>query len=323
VQPPGDTAAAEILRVEDLAFSYGERRALDGISFSVGRGEIFGLLGPNGGGKTTLFRILATLLAPDRGRAAIAGHDVVREPHAVRRRIGVVFQAPSLDGKLTVRENMRHQGHLYGMSGAALDRRVDAMLDRVAMRARESERVETLSGGMKRRVDLAKGLMHEPDLVLLDEPTTGLDPGARLDLWQYLSDARAHDGLSVLVTTHLMEDAERCDRLLIIDRGRIVALGTPDELRESVGGDVIVAQSRDPQRLAEAVRERFHQVVEVVEATVRIRRARGPEFVPALFEAFPGQIQAVSVGKPTLEDVFIERTGHRLWSAGADGADAA
>ncbi|HZR79654.1 MAG TPA: ABC transporter ATP-binding protein [Candidatus Binatia bacterium] len=323
MQPPGDTAAAEILRVEDLAFSYGERRALDGISFSVGRGEIFGLLGPNGGGKTTLFRILATLLAPDRGRAAIAGHDVVREPHAVRRRIGVVFQAPSLDGKLTVRENMRHQGHLYGMSGAALDRRVDAMLDRVAMRARESERVETLSGGMKRRVDLAKGLMHEPDLVLLDEPTTGLDPGARLDLWQYLSDARAHDGLSVLVTTHLMEDAERCDRLLIIDRGRIVALGTPDELRESVGGDVIVAQSRDPQRLAEAVRERFHQVVEVVEATVRIRRARGPEFVPALFEAFPGQIQAVSVGKPTLEDVFIERTGHRLWSAGADGADAA
>jgi ABC-2 type transport system ATP-binding protein len=307
-------AAEPILAVDDLAFSYGETRALDGISFSVERGEIFGLLGPNGGGKTTLFRILATLLAPERGAARIGGHDVVREPQAVRQRIGVAFQSPSLDGKLTVRENMRHQGHLYGMSGAALERRIDAMLDRVAMRARAGDRVETLSGGLKRRVDLAKALMHAPELVLLDEPTTGLDPGARLDLWQYLSDARAGEGLSVLVTTHLMEDAERCDRLLIIDRGRIVALGTPDALRESVGGDVIVARTRDPHGLAEAVRARFAEPVEVIEETVRIRRPRGHDFVPALFEAFPGQIEAVSVGKPTLEDVFIERTGHRLWS---------
>jgi ABC-2 type transport system ATP-binding protein len=277
------------------------------------RGEIFGLLGPNGGGKTTLFRILSTLLAPSGGRAAIGGHDVVREPQEVRRLIGVVFQSPSVDVKLTVRENMLHQGHLYGLHGAPLDARIDEMLGRVAMRDRSGARVETLSGGMRRRVDLAKGLLHRPALVLLDEPTTGLDPGARLDLWNYVSEARKRDGLSVLITTHLMEDAERCDRLLIIDRGRIVALDTPDALRESVGGDVIVARTRDPEALARAVRERFAQEASVVDGALRIRRPRGHEFVPQLFDAFPGQIEALSVGKPTLEDAFIHLTGHRLW----------
>ena len=277
------------------------------------RGEIFGLLGPNGGGKTTLFRILSTLLAPTGGRAAIGGHDVVREPQEVRRLIGVVFQSPSVDVKLTVRQNMVHQGHLYGLHGPSLEARIDEMLGRVAMRDRSDARVETLSGGMRRRVDLAKGLLHRPALVLLDEPTTGLDPGARLDLWNYVTEARKRDGLSVLITTHLMEDAERCDRLLIIDRGRIVALDTPDALRESVGGDVIVARTRDPEALGNAVRERFAQETSVVDGTLRIRRARGHEFVPQLFDAFPGQIEAVSVGKPTLEDAFIHLTGHRLW----------
>jgi ABC-2 type transport system ATP-binding protein len=308
-------APDDILAVDGLRHSYGDTLALDDLSFRVRQGEIFGLLGPNGGGKTTLFRILATLLAPSAGRAAIAGHDVVREPHAVRRAIGVVFQSPSLDVKLTVHENMRHQGHLYGLGGAALEARIDEMLGRVAMRDRRDARVETLSGGMRRRIDLAKGLLHRPALVLLDEPTTGLDPGARLDLWDYVSEARARDGLSVLITTHLMEDAERCDRLLIIDHGRIVALDTPDALRDSVGGDVIVARARDPEPLAAEVRERFAQEVLVVDGTLRIRRPRGHEFVPLLFEAFPGRIDALSVGKPTLEDVFIQRTGHRLWDA--------
>jgi ABC-2 type transport system ATP-binding protein len=310
-QPAGDGA---IVEVEGLSFAYGDHLALDGLSFSVRPGEIFGLLGPNGGGKTTLFRILATLLAPRSGTARVAGHDVVRDPHAVRERIGVVFQSPSLDGKLTVRENMRHQGHLHGMSGAALESRVDEMLESVSMRTRDGDLVETLSGGMKRRVDLAKGLLHRPALVLLDEPTTGLDPGARIDLWEHLAATRARQGLSVLVTTHLMEDADRCDRLLIVDRGRIVALDTPEALREGVGGDVVVARARDPRGLAEEVRRRFSEEVEVVDDTIRIRRARGHEFVPALVDAFPGRIEAISVGKPTLEDVFIQRTGHRLWS---------
>jgi len=317
VSVPRHAGDGAIVEVDGLSFAYGDHLALDGLSFSVRPGEIFGLLGPNGGGKTTLFRILATLLAPRSGSARVAGHDVVREPHAVRERIGVVFQSPSLDGKLTVRENMRHQGHLHGMSGAALESRIDEMLESVSMGPRDGDLVETLSGGMKRRVDLAKGLLHRPALVLLDEPTTGLDPGARIDLWEHLAATRARQGLSVLVTTHLMEDADRCDRLLIVDRGRIVALDTPEALREGVGGDVVVARARDPRGLAEEVRRRFSEEVEVVDDTIRIRRARGHEFVPALVDAFPGRIEAISVGKPTLEDVFIQRTGHRLWSGEA------
>jgi ABC-2 type transport system ATP-binding protein len=211
---------------------------------------------------------------------------------------------------------MRHQGHLHGLSGGVLQRRIDEMLERVAMHAHADTLVETLSGGMRRRVDLAKGLMHRPALVLLDEPTTGLDPGARLDLWTYISEAREQDGLSVLITTHLMEDAERCDRLLIIDRGRIVALGTPDALRDAVGGDVIVARAKNPSELARAIERELAQPAEVIDQTVRIRRSRGHEFVPRLFETFPGQIEAVSVGKPTLEDVFIQRTGHGLGEEG-------
>jgi ABC-2 type transport system ATP-binding protein len=295
-----------------LSHSYGATLALDDLSFRMEDGEVFGLLGPNGGGKTTLFRVLSTLLAPTRGRARICGHDVVAEPDAVRRRIGIVFQAPSLDGKLTVRENMRHQGHLYRLHGRALEATIDDMLGRVRMRDRQNERVEHLSGGLKRRVDLAKGLMHRPRLMLMDEPTTGLDPAARLDLWNHVRESRERDGLSVLITTHLMEDADRCDRLLIIDRGKIVALDTPEALRESVGGDVIVARTRTPEDLARAIRDRFHEEAEVLVDTVRVRRARGHEFVPLLFDAFPGQIDAVSVGKPTLEDVFIQRTGHGL-----------
>jgi len=317
VSVPRHAGDGAIVEVDGLSFAYGDHLALDGLSFSVRPGEIFGLLGPNGGGKTTLFRILATLLAPRSGSARVAGHDVVREPHAVRERIGVVFQSPSLDGKLTVRENMRHQGHLHGMSGSALESRIDEMLESVSMGPRDGDLVETLSGGMKRRVDLAKGLLHRPALVLLDEPTTGLDPGARIDLWEHLAATRARQGLSVLVTTHLMEDADRCDRLLIVDRGRIVALDTPEALREGVGGDVVVARARDPRGLAEEVRRRFSEEVEVVDDTIRIRRARGHEFVPALVDAFPGRIEAISVGKPTLEDVFIQRTGHRLWSGEA------
>jgi ABC-2 type transport system ATP-binding protein len=295
-----------------LSHSYGAALALDDLSFRMEVGEVFGLLGPNGGGKTTLFRILSTLLAPTRGRAQICGHDVVAEPEAVRRRIGIVFQSPSLDGKLTVRENMRYQGHLYGLHGRALEATIDDMLGRVRMHDRQHERVEHLSGGLKRRVDLAKGLMHRPQLMLMDEPTTGLDPAARLDLWNHIRESRERDGLSVLITTHLMEDADRCDRLLIIDRGRIVALDTPEALRESVGGDVIVARTRAPEDLARAIRDRFQEEAEVLVDTVRVRRSRGHEFVPLLFEAFPGQIDAVSVGKPTLEDVFIQRTGHGL-----------
>ncbi len=309
---PGGNPAA--IRVEDLGHSYGKRAALNGISFDVSAGEIFALLGPNGSGKTTLFRILSTLMLPTGGRALIAGFDAARQPVEVRRRIGVVFQAQSVDIKLTAAENLWHQGHLYGLHGSDLQARIREMLNRVGLADRAKDRVETFSGGMQRRVELAKGLMHRPGVLLLDEPTTGLDPGARRDLWQYLHELRRQEQVSIIVTTHLMEEAERCDRLAILNEGRIVALGTPLQLRGEIGGDVILLESENPQALAQHVEQRFGTSAAVLDGKVRLERKEGHRFVTDVVEAFPGEIQSVSVSKPTLEDVFIDRTGHRFWT---------
>ena len=229
--------------MQDLRHQYGDRVALAGVSFDVRPAEIFGLLGPNGSGKTTTFRILSTLMLPSGGRALIMGHDVAREPALVRRNIGVVFQAQSIDIKLSAEENLMLIGHIYGLRGAALKKRVSEMLGRVGLADRAKEKAETFSGGMQRRLELAKGLLHHPSVLLLDEPTTGLDPGARRDLWQYLHILRDEERVTVLVTTHLMEEAERCDRLAIYANGSVVALGTPAELKSEIGGDVILLES--------------------------------------------------------------------------------
>ncbi len=302
------------VEVERLCFRYGDRTALDDLSFRVGTGSLFGLLGPNGGGKTTLFRILSTLQRPAGGTARIFGLDVAREPDAVRRAIGVVFQAPSLDRKLTAWENLLHQGRLYGLRGRDLQRRAAEALERVGLAERARDRAETLSGGQQRRLELAKGLLHGPRLLLLDEPTTGLDVGGRLDLWQYLAHLREASGVTVLVTTHLLEEAERCDRLAILDRGRLAAEGAPDELKKQIGGDVIVLGAREPDVLCRQIQERFSVAASAVDGAVRIERERGHEFIAQLVEAFPGQIDSVTVHKPTLEDVFIRRTGRRFWA---------
>jgi ABC-2 type transport system ATP-binding protein len=303
-----------VISVRDLVHRYQDRTALNGISFDVRPAELFGLLGPNGSGKTTLFRILSTLMVPSAGTAQIAGLDVVREPGALRRHIGVVFQAQSVDPKLTAYENLWHQGHLYGLRGPALKQRIEEILTRVGLLDRARDRVETFSGGMQRRIELAKGLLHHPEVLLLDEPTTGLDPGARRDLWQYLQTLRDQEHVSVIVTTHLMEEAERCDRLAILSEGKLVALGTPAELTREIGGDVILLEARDPQRLAEQIRDKFRVDASVMDAHVRLEIENGHRFVPDVVEAFPGEIQALSVSKPTLEDVFIHRTGHRFWN---------
>jgi len=237
--------AAPALVVSELTHRYGERVALDCVSLQVAPGEIFGLLGPNGGGKTTLFRILSTLVRPTSGGGTIFGLDLLRESAAIRGRIGVVFQAPSLDKKLRVRENLEHQGHLYGLSGSALRERIDLLLLEFNLRDRAHDLVETLSGGLQRRVEIAKSLLHRPELLLLDEPSTGLDPGARIDLWQTLYRPRDQQNVTVLLTTHLMEEAERCDRIAIIDHGRIVALNSPESLRAEVGGEIISARTKD------------------------------------------------------------------------------
>ena len=301
------------VEVKELHHRYGKRVALQGIDFQVPQGSIFGLLGPNGGGKTTTFRILCTSLIPTSGQALVAGHDVVEEAALVRYQIGVVFQAPSLDKKLKVKENLVHQGHLYGLSGATLQKRCYELLERVNLLDRQNEMVENLSGGLKRRVELAKGLLHDPRILLLDEPSTGLDPGARKDMWDYLHELRDRDGVTVLVTTHLMEEAERCDKLVILNEGQVVADGTPDELRAEVGGDVLLIESDEVGPLCQDIQERFGGEPSVVNDTVRIEREAGHRFVTDLIEAFPGRIQGVHLGKPTLEDVFVRRTGHRFW----------
>jgi ABC-2 type transport system ATP-binding protein len=301
-----------IVEVEDLTHRYGERVALDRVRFDVSAGEMFGLLGPNGGGKTTLFRILSTQLVQTSGAARIFGFDVAREAREVRRRIGVVFQSQSVDGKLTVAENLRHQGHLYGLRGGLLKRRIEEMLARFGLTERARDRAEKLSGGLRRRVEISKAMLHRPALLLLDEPTTGLDIGARHDLWKYLENLRDADGVTVMLTTHTMEEAESCTRICILDEGKIIALDAPAALKAMIGGDVISAQTHEPLKLQHNIRERFGGEPSVVGDTVRIERARGHEFITELIEAFPGEIDAVTLSKPTLEDVFIQRTGHQF-----------
>lgn len=312
---PARTSAEAVISLQDLVHRYENRTALNGVSFDVHAAELFGLLGPNGSGKTTLFRILSTLMIPTAGHAFVLGYDVAREASRLRNQIGVVFQAQSVDPKLTAYENLWHQGHLYGLRGSALKKRVMEILARVGLADRAKERVETFSGGMQRRIELAKGLLHKPGVLLLDEPTTGLDPGARRDLWQYLQILRDEEHVSVLVTTHLMEEAEKCDRLAIMNEGNLVALGTSAELKTEIGGDVILLDAaHDAESLAERIRLQFHVGTTVLGSQVRIERENGHHFVPDLVEAFPGDIQAISVSKPALEDVFIHRTGHKFWS---------
>jgi ABC-2 type transport system ATP-binding protein len=312
-------SAPPVISVQNLVHRYESRTALNGVSFDVRPAELFGLLGPNGSGKTTLFRILSTLMIPTGGRALVMGCDAAQDAARLRRLIGVVFQAQSIDPKLTAYENLWHQGHLYGLSGGALKKRIGEILSRVGLADRASERVETFSGGMQRRIELAKGLLHHPGVLLLDEPTTGLDPGARRDLWQYLQMLREEEQVSVLVTTHLMEEAERCDRLAIMNEGNLVALGTPTELKSEIGGDVILLDAtHDAASLADHIRARFRVETTVLGNQVRIEREEGHRFVPDLVEAFPGEIQAISVSKPALEDVFIHRTGHKFWSEGSE-----
>jgi ABC-2 type transport system ATP-binding protein len=313
--------AGSVIQLQSLRHLYGDRVALDGVSFDVRPAEIFGLLGPNGSGKTTTFRILSTLMLPSGGHALIMGHDVAREPALVRRNIGVVFQAQSIDIKLSAQENLMLIGHVYGLHGTELKKRVSEMLNRVGLADRAKEKAETFSGGMQRRLELAKGLLHHPTVLLLDEPTTGLDPGARRDLWQYLQILRDEERVTVLVTTHLMEEAERCDRLAIYANGSVVALGTPAELKSEIGGDVILLESNEPDSLAQRIEQRFGLHPTVLDHQVRLEIDSGHRFVTDVVEAFPGEIEGVSIHKPSLEDVFFRRTGHRFWTEASDDTD--
>lgn len=287
------------------------RTVLKGLDIAIQPGEIFGLLGPNGGGKTTLFRILSTGMRASGGRASIFGIDVKADPAGARRKIGVVFQNPSLDKKLTLLENIIHQGHLYGLVGDDLRQRATRLLMQLSLQDRKDDYVEHLSGGLQRRGEIAKGLLHKPELLLMDEPSTGLDPGARREMWDLLF-ALKRDGVTILLTTHLMEEGDKCDRLAILNQGQLVALGTPDQLKRRIGGDVVTIQTKEAPALAEKIRQKFGGNPVALDSTVRIEIQEGHKFIPPLVEAFPGMIEAVTVGKPTLEDVFVHETGKRF-----------
>ena len=308
------------IELEQLRHQYGARTALDGINLSVDSGEVFGILGPNGGGKTTLFRILSTLLQPSAGQARVFGLSLQEQPDAVRKRLGVVFQHPSLDRQLTVMENLIHHGHLYGLSGGALRRRAGEMLEEMGVADRAGERVSTLSGGLQRRVELAKGLLHRPDLLLLDEPSTGLDPGARRDFSALLRRLRERERVTIALTTHFMEEAERCDRVAVLDQGRVEALGTPDELKAHIPGDVVIIESSNLASLAEKIRTRFGVEPTRMDGNLRFEKTRGHEFIREITESFPGEVLSASFARPTLEDVFVHFTGHRFWNPLAEGA---
>ena len=311
--PAGKAAVVEI---EHLTHAYGEHVAVRDLSLGVVQGEIFGFLGPNGSGKTTLFRILCTLIRPSQDQpptsVRILGMDLLKQREAIRQQIGVVFQYPSLDKQLSADENLRHHGHLYGIRGAELEQRMERLLTRLKLIDRRHERVGQFSGGMRRRVELAKGLLNQPRVLLLDEPSTGLDPGARIDLWHYLREIQEKDGVTILMTTHLMDEADKCNRLAIMDKGTLVACGSPTKLKSTLGGDVITLSSTDPQRAREMIEKQFNITPEQVDHTLRIQRERGHEFIPALISALPGLVESVAVGKPTLEDVFIHFTGRRF-----------
>ena len=298
-----------MIQVQNLTHRYGDRVALSNVSFEVKKGEIFGLLGPNGGGKSTLFRILSTMMVPTEGKAIIAGNDVVRDAAAVRRHVGVVFQTQSLDKALTVEENLRAQGHLHGLSGATLRERMESAMQRLGLADRRKDLVDTLSGGLRRRVEIAKALLHRPQVLLMDEASTGLDPAARRDLSRHVENLRQSEGVTILLTTHILEEADRCDRLVLLHQGKIVAHGSPGELRSSIGGDVVVLETADPQALAASVSERFHLKTSTRDGEVRVEIENGHRFIAEVVEAFPGAVNSVGLHKPTLEDVFVRQTG--------------
>lgn len=304
-----------IVEVDSLCRTYGPRKALDGVSFSVVPGECFGLLGPNGGGKTTLFKILTTLLPPTSGHARIMGSDVLTNRESARRHLGVVFQSPSLDIYLSCRENLRHGGHLYGHSGGDLESRIKRRLDNLGIADRADDLVRTLSGGMRRRVEIAKALLHEPAVLILDEPSTGLDPVARRQLWQQLEAIRQEAGVTVLLTTHFLDEADRCDRIAILDQGRLIACGTPSDLKSRIGGDCITITCENADSMAERISRRIGSQVRVVDGGVRIEASNGMSLIGPIMTEFGSEIGSVTLGKPTLEDVFLRETGHRFESS--------
>lgn len=309
---------AAVVEVKGLQKSYGEIRAVNGIDLAVERGEVFGFLGPNGAGKTTTISILCTLVRKTAGEAYVAGIEVDRDPGEVRRRIGLVFQDPSLDDQLTARENLDLHGRIYGVPSALRKQRIDELLQVVELADRASSQVRTFSGGMKRRLEIARGVLHHPEVLFLDEPTLGLDPQTRKHIWSYLQDMRKREGITLFMTTHYMDEAEFCDRIAIIDHGKIAALGSPSELKAKVGGDVVTVTSADSAATAKEIAERFGMTPLVDNGSVKIEVPDGAAFLPRLVRELAVPVQTVALSRPSLDDVFLKLTGHAIRSEGSD-----
>jgi len=316
----GNAAADSInvaprLRAEGLSRRFGARAALDGVSFEVAPGELFGLLGPNGAGKTTAFRLLAGLLPAHAGTLALDGRPVSTADTAYRARLGVVFQEASLDLKLTARENLRLGAALYDVPRAIASRRIDEALALMALGDRADEPASTYSGGMRRRIEIARVLLHEPSLLLLDEPGRGVDPEALRRIWDEITTLASTRGTAVIVTTHQPEEAERCHRIAILDGGRVAAAGTPDELRAHVAGDVVRVRGEQPDELRATIAARLGLAGRIVDGEVVVEAPRGHEVVPRIAELFPaGRLAAIATSRPTLADVFAKLTGKGLAS---------
>nr|AGC72164.1 daunorubicin resistance ABC transporter ATPase subunit [uncultured bacterium A1Q1_fos_962] len=305
----GDAA----IEVRGLSHAYGARHALREVDLEVKRGELFALLGPNGGGKTTLFRILSTLMPHQMGEVRISGHDLRTQLFEVRHSLGVVFQSPSLDKKLSIDENITQQAALYGLSRSVLQQRREEVLEQLGLMDRRHDRIEVLSGGLKRRADLAKSLIHLPRILLLDEPTTGLDPGARSDLWRYLGLLRDRYQMTIALTSHLLEEADRADRIAILHEGQVVVRGNPSELRAELGAPSLTIETDQTEWLFRELTDRFATQVSIVDQAVRLEQVMDSRFVQQLMDDYPEQIKSVKWGRPTLEDLFIRHTGHRFW----------
>jgi len=307
-----------IVEVEDLFKKYGELEAVRGISFEVKRGEIFGFLGPNGAGKTTTINILCTLLSPTSGKAAIDGFDVTRDMEKVRESIGLVFQDPSLDDRLSARENLEFHAYAYRIPKEERERRMDEVLDMVELADRQKDWVETFSGGMKRRLEIARGLLHYPKVLFLDEPTIGLDPQTRNHIWDYIHDLKLKHDITIFLTTHYMDEAEHCDRIGIIDYGKIIALDTPEALKSQVGGDVVRIKTVDDKRAEEVLLKDFKVNLIHDRDCVCFEVESGESFIPRFIKDFPVPIDSINLHRPTLDDVFLKLTGREIRPEGAD-----
>jgi ABC-2 type transport system ATP-binding protein len=301
-----------VIKVRGLVKRYGELEAVKGIDLDVGDGEVFGFLGPNGAGKSTTISILCTLLKPTAGEVEVAGLDVMRHPDAVRHRLGLIFQDPSLDDQLTARENLEFHGFIYGLPARVRKERIGEVLAMVGLEDRAGSQVRTFSGGMKRRLEIARGVMHHPDVLFLDEPTLGLDPQTRNHIWAYLLDLRRREGITLFMTTHYMDEAEFCGRIAIIDQGTIVALGTPDDLKAKVGGDVITISADDPEALAAEIDRAFGVATSVHGGNLRMEVADSSTFMPRLVRELSAPVKSLTLSRPSLDDVFIKLTGHAI-----------